>query len=231
MKWRWAAAAIALVILVLGGRALSHVVVSLMVRVAALGALAPVAFIVVYAAGEIVFVPGSLVTMAAGALFGVIRGAAFAFIGATLGAVAAFLVARHLLRGVVTRRGASSNRLRTLDAAIAKDGLKVVLLVRLTPLIPFNALNYALGVTQVRLRDYVLGSVGMIPGTLLYASYGKLIGDAARIAAGETPKHGVAFYGLLVVGLAATIALTIVLSRLARKALTASPELESVCPK
>ncbi len=209
-------------VLLLAGRLLAGAIVSLSTRIQTLGVLAPVAFILLYAVGEVVFVPGSLLTLAAGALFGLGWGTAVAMVGATLGAVAAFLVARHVLRGLVERRVQAWPRFRALDAALAREGRKIVFLVRLTPLIPFNALNYALGITRVRFVDYLIGSIGMLPGALLYAYYGQVVGDVARVASGAVPPRGAEYYLLLGGGLLATLALTIVLTRTARRALASS---------
>lgn len=210
------------VVLVLAGRTMAPLVPAVSEWVQGLGWLAPIAFVLIYAAAEVVLVPGSLLTLAAGALFGVGWGTLIAMAGATLGASAAFLVARYLMRRRVERWTARSPQYRALDAALATNGGKIVFLVRLTPLIPFNLLNYALGVTKVRFPDYLLGSLGMIPGTLLFAYYGQVAGDVARVASGVTPPHGAAYYGFMAVGLVATIGLTVVITRTARRALTAS---------
>jgi uncharacterized membrane protein YdjX (TVP38/TMEM64 family) len=215
-------AGLALALLIVAGRSLAGLLPAVTLRVQSLGALAPIAFILVYAVAEIAFVPGSLLTLAAGALFGLVWGTAFAMAGATLGAVAAFLVARYALRRSVERRIQASPRFKALDAALEREGRKIVFLVRLTPLLPFNALNYALGVTRVRFADYLIGSIGMLPGTLLYAYYGHVVGDVARLAAGAAPPRGIEHYLLLGAGLLATIAVTVILTRAARRTLSAS---------
>lgn len=214
--------ALVIVLLLVVGRSLAAFIPAVTIRIQHFGALAPIVFIFVYALAEIAFVPGGLLTLAGGALFGVIRGTVFAMIGATLGAVAAFLVARYAIRRFVKQRIEASPRFNALDAAIGGEGRKIVFLLRLTPLIPFNALNYALGVTRVRLVDYVIGSAGMLPGALLYAYYGHVVGDVARLASGASPPRGTAYYVFLAIGLLATIALTVILSRIARRALAAS---------
>jgi uncharacterized membrane protein YdjX (TVP38/TMEM64 family) len=221
-------AVVAVGLLALGGRSLGALVPVITARVEEFGVLAPLAFIGFCALAEVAFVPGSLLTLAAGAMFGVVYGALVAMLGATLGAAAAFLAARHGLRRFVEPRVRASPRLGALDRALEREGRKVVFLVRLTPLIPFNVLNYALGVTRVRFRDYLIGSVGMLPGSLLYASYGKIAGDAVRVSAGVMPARGAGYYVLLGAGVLATLAVTLILSRAARRALsdltsTASP--------
>lgn len=201
------------------GRTLASYLPSVAAWVKEFGPLAPIAFIAVCALAEVAFVPGSLLTITAGVIFGLGWGATYAFVGATFGSVIAFLMARHMVRRPVEKWLAKSSRLRAFDAALEHDGLKAVFLVRLTPLIPFNALNYALGVTRIRFRDYLLGSIGMLPGSLLYAYYGRVIGDMARVAAGAAPPRGTGYYLMLIVGLVATAALGAVLARIARRAL------------
>jgi uncharacterized membrane protein YdjX (TVP38/TMEM64 family) len=114
-----------------------------------------------------------------------------------------------------------------IDRAVSEEGLKIVFLLRLTPAVPFNLLNYALGLTRVRFVDYLIASVGMIPGTLLYVYSGKLAGDVTAIASEPALAKGWGYYSLLALGLAATLALTIVVTRIARRALadaTAEPD-------
>jgi uncharacterized membrane protein YdjX (TVP38/TMEM64 family) len=102
---------------------------------------------------------------------------------------------------------------------VADQGLKIVFLLRLSPAFPFNFMNYGLGVTQVSFRDYLIASIGMLPGTLLYVYYGKVVGDAAALAAGAAVDKDAAYYVVLTLGLVATIAVTTIVTRLARKAL------------
>lgn len=184
-----------------------------------LGFWGPVAFVAGYAAATIAFVPASLLTLAAGAIFGLARGVVYVFGAATLGSALAFLVARHAARDRIARRLAGNPRFAAIDRAIAGDGLRVVFLLRLSPVFPFNLLNYALGLTRVGFRDYLLASFGMIPGTLLYVYYGKLAGDVAALAGGVRVEKDLAYYALLVLGLVATVLVTAVVTRRARRAL------------
>jgi uncharacterized membrane protein YdjX (TVP38/TMEM64 family) len=167
----------------------------------------------------VAFVPGSLLTLAAGAIFGLSMGTLYVFIAAVLGSSAAFLVSRHLARAVIEQRLAGSARFAVIDRAVSAQGRKIVLLLRLSPVFPFNLLNYALGLTKVRFVDYLVASVGMIPGTLLYVYYGKLAGDVAALAGGVAVEKGVAYYVVLVFGLAATVLVTTLVTRTARRAL------------
>ncbi|MGH7534747.1 MAG: TVP38/TMEM64 family protein, partial [Gemmatimonadales bacterium] len=141
------------------------------------------------------------------------------FIAATLGASAAFLVSRYLARGAIERRLAGNARFAAIDRAIGRQGRKIVLLLRLSPVFPFNLLNYGLGLTQVRFTDYLIASIGMLPGTVLYVYYGKVVGDVARLAGGVDLAKGPAYYAVLGVGLIATILVTTVVTRTARRAL------------
>lgn len=184
-----------------------------------LGVWGPIVFIVGYAVATLALVPGSLLTLVAGAIFGLAAGVVYVFIAATVGAAAAFLVSRYLARGAIERRLASNAKFAAIDRAIGAQGRKIVFLLRLSPVFPFNLLNYGLGLTQVRFSDYVLASAGMLPGTLLYVYYGKLAGDVAALAGGAAPEKGTGYYTVLFLGLAATIAVTTVVTRTARRAL------------
>ena len=186
-----------------------------------LGPWAPVAFVAGYVAATVALLPAWPLTVAAGALFGLLRGTAYAFLGATAGSAAAFLVGRYFARGWVQRRLGGDRRFAAIDRAVAREGRKIVFLLRLSPLFPFNLLNYALGLTRVRFVDYLLASFGMLPGTLLYVYSGTLAGDVASIAAGVAKPPGAAQWAARVTGLLATVAVTAVVTRAARRALAA----------
>lgn len=184
-----------------------------------LGPLGPIAFVVGYALAVVAFAPGSVLTLAAGATFGIVRGTAYVFVAATLGAALAFLVARHLARPWVERRLAAHPGFAAIDRAIAAQGRRIVFLLRLSPAFPFSLLNYALGLTQVRFVDALVASIGMLPGTLLYVYYGHVGRQIAAAATGSAPERGVADYAVLALGLVATIAVTTLVARIARRAL------------
>lgn len=212
--------AVALVALAWLGREAGGYVPKVAQWVDGLGVLGPLAFVGIYAVGTVAFVPGSLLTLAAGAIFGLLEGTLYVFAAAVLGSTAAFLVARYVARDAIARRVAASPRFDAVDRAIGEQGRRIVFLLRLSPVFPYNLLNYALGLTRVGTLDYVIASVGMLPGTLLYVYYGKVIGDVAKLAAEDAaPDQGFAYYAVLVLGLAATIAVTAVVTRLARRAL------------
>jgi uncharacterized membrane protein YdjX (TVP38/TMEM64 family) len=192
-------------------------------RLEAIGALggwaAALFFMAAYVAASVAFVPGALLTLIAGAVFGLGRGVPLVFVSAVLGSSAAFGIARTLLRDRVTRWLERDARLAAVNDAVAAEGLKVVLLLRLSPVVPYNLLNYALGASRLRYRDFLLGSTGMLPGTLLYTYYGKVIGDVAALAAGTAPPRGWGYYTLLAVGLAATVVATVLIARAAKRRL------------
>jgi uncharacterized membrane protein YdjX (TVP38/TMEM64 family) len=184
-----------------------------------LGVWGPIVFVLGYAAAAVAFIPGSILTLAAGAIFGLGAGVAYAFTAAVLGSCAAFLVSRYLARGAIEQRLAGNVRFAAIDRAVGAQGRKIVFLLRLSPVFPFSLLNYALGLTQVRFVDYVIASIGMLPGTLLYVYYGKLAGDVAALAGGAAVPKGAGYYAVLGLGLIATVAVTAVVTRTARKAL------------
>jgi uncharacterized membrane protein YdjX (TVP38/TMEM64 family) len=187
-----------------------------------LGAIGAIAFIALYIIATVAFLPGSILTLGAGVVFGVVQGAIYVFIGATLGATLAFLVGRYLARGWVSRKIAGNSKFRAIDEAVGREGFKIVLLTRLSPVFPFNLLNYAFGITGVTLRDYFLGCVGMIPGTILYVYLGSLAGNLALIGSETQPTNPTVEWLIRIVGLIATIAVTVYVTRIARKALSES---------
>ncbi len=184
-----------------------------------LGALGGVVFIAIYILATLAFLPAAILTLGAGVIFGVIWGSLYVFIGATLGAVAAFLVGRYVARGWVKEKISSYKKFANIDQAVSKEGLKIVFLIRLSPLFPFNLLNYALGVTSVSLKDYFLASFGMIPGTIMYVYLGHLAGDLALIGNKSQPDNMILHWVIQIIGLIATIAVTVYVTKIAKKAL------------
>jgi uncharacterized membrane protein YdjX (TVP38/TMEM64 family) len=174
--------------------------------VATLGPWGPLVFIAGYVAAAVAFVPGSVLTIAAGAIFGLAAGTAYVFVGATLGACAAFLLARGFARGWVEHRIAGNPRFAAIDRAIGAQGLWIVFLLRLSPLFPFSLGNYALGLTRVRFRDYALACAGMLPWTFVYVYLGSVVGDTGG-------------GWRLVVGLVVTAVVVFLIARVARRAL------------
>lgn len=187
--------------------------------IAGLGAWGPATFIVIYIMACVFLVPGSVLTLGAGVLFGVIRGSVIVSAAATLGATAAFLVGRYFARNWVSRKIEGNEKFKAIDDAVAKEGWKIVLLTRLSPVFPFNLLNYSFGLTKVALRDYFFASwIGMMPGTVMYVYIGSLAGDLATLGAqgrSRTPGEWI-LYG---VGLLATVVVTVYVTKIARRAL------------
>ncbi|QIR35714.1 TVP38/TMEM64 family protein [Tolypothrix sp. PCC 7910] len=184
-----------------------------------LGSIGAIAFIALYIIATVAFLPGSILTLGAGVVFGVVWGSLYVFIGATLGATAAFLVGRYLARGWVANKIAGNQKFVAIDNGVGKAGLKIILLTRLSPVFPFNLLNYAFGITGVSLQDYFIGSLGMIPGTIMYVYIGSLAGNLARIGSETQPTNLTIQWAIRIIGFIATVAVTIYVTRIARKAL------------
>ncbi len=183
------------------------------------GAVGGIVFMLLYIVATVAFLPGSILTLGAGVVFGVFLGSLYVFIGATIGATAAFLVGRYLARGWVANKIAGNQKFAAIDRAVGREGLKIVLLTRLSPVFPFNLLNYAYGLTGVSLKDYFFGSVGMLPGTIMYVYLGSLAGNLATLGAGQQTSNPVVEWTIRIVGLIATVAVTVYVTKIARKAL------------
>ncbi len=186
-----------------------------------LGMWGPIVLGLMYIAATVAMLPGLILTMGAGAVFGLGVGVVTVSISSTLGATAAFVIGRTFARGWVADKLAARPAFKAIDDAVGQQGLRVVLLTRLSPLFPFNLLNYAFGLTGVPLGKYVLGSwAGMIPGTIMYVYIGSVIGNLSRLAAGlEQREKSTAEWVLYGVGLAATVVVTVLITRTARRAL------------
>jgi len=183
-----------------------------------LGPWAPALFIALYAVATVLLIPGSVLTLGAGAVFGVIWGSIYASIASTLGAAAAFLIGRYLARDAIARKIEGNTRFAAIDRAVASAGWKIVGLTRLSPVFPFTLLNYAFGLTRVTFTHYALASwIGMMPGTVMYVYLGSL----AKAASGERSRT-TAEWVLYGIGLLATILVTVFVTRLARKELDRS---------
>jgi len=217
LRWKWVLYATAGVAIVL---ALKYFHVQDLLKAALdwigkLGPWGPVIFVGLYVVATVLFIPGSVLTLGAGAVFGVALGSFSVSISATLGATAAFLVGRYLARDVIARKIQKNEKFATIDQAVADEGWKIVLLTRLSPVFPFTLLNYAFGLTRVKLSHYVLASwIGMLPGTVMYVYLGSLVNFGAghrRRTTGEWVLYGV--------GLLATVTVAVFVTRLASKAL------------
>jgi uncharacterized membrane protein YdjX (TVP38/TMEM64 family) len=180
-------------------------------------------FVGVYAVATVLLAPGAILTIGAGFGFGLWKGFLAVSAGATVGASLAFLVARFIARDKIEAIAQRNDKFRKIDSAIADRGAKLIFLLRLSPVIPFNLSNYFYGLTGVRFWPYVLASwIGMMPGTFLYVYIGTA-GKAAVAAAagGEAVKHGWQYWTFLSVGFAATIIATMWVTKIARGALQA----------
>lgn len=216
-KWKWVLYAIAVILIVL---AVKYFHVQDLLKVALdwigkLGPWGPVIFIGLYVVATVLFIPGSVLTLGAGAIFGVALGSICVSISATLGATAAFLVGRYLARDAIARKIEKNKKFAAIDRAVADEGWKIVLLTRLSPVFPFTLLNYAFGLTRVKLSHYVLASwIGMMPGTVMFVYVGSLVNVGAQhrhLTTGELVLYAVGFL--------ATAVVTVFVTRLARKAL------------
>jgi uncharacterized membrane protein YdjX (TVP38/TMEM64 family) len=198
--------------------------------ISGLGVIAPVIFIAIYILACVLLLPGSILTLGAGIVFGVVKGSIAVSVGSTLGATCAFLVGRYFARGWVSEKIGRNEKFKAIDDAVAREGWKIVLLTRLSPVFPFNLLNYGFGLTKVGLKHYILASwIGMIPGTIMYVYIGSLAGDLASLGTGDRTRTTGEWilYGF---GLLATLAVTVFVTRLAKKSLATHIPLEEDQP-
>ena len=188
--------------------------IALQVHVDRLGALGPAVVAAAYVILTVLLIPGSALTIGAGTVFGLWTGLAVVVVGANLGALASFLLARTLLRDKVTEWAKANPRFDALDRAIAKEGFKMVLLSRLSPAFPFTLLNYLLGLTKVSVGSYALANlIGMLPGTFLYVYIG------ATLSSGLSEGASLFRQVLLGVGLLATVGVVVIVTRAAKRAI------------
>ncbi len=179
------------------------------------GALGQLAFALVYAVCVVLFVPASVLTLGAGAVYGLGRGVVVVVAGASLGAIASFLLARGAMRSRVERWVAGSPRLRALDGAVARSGARIVFLVRLSPAFPFTLSNYVFGLTGVSPVGYAAATIiGMIPGSVAWVYLGVAGADAATGGA----RSGIEF-ALRLGGAISALAVTVLIARLAMRAI------------
>ncbi|UCF66907.1 MAG: TVP38/TMEM64 family protein [Acidobacteriota bacterium] len=197
-----------------------------------LGASGALLFIPIYVLATVLLLPGLILTLGAGFVFGLWLGTLLVSISSTLGAAAAFLLGRTVARRWIEARVRRHRRFAAIDEAVGREGFKIVLLTRLSPIFPFNVQNYAYGLTRVGFAKYVLASwIGMLPGTVMYvylgsaaeslASLAARAGDTGAASAARTGTNGGLAQQLLVgVGLLATIAVTVLITRIARRSLS-----------
>jgi len=180
------------------------------------GPLGPIIFVALYALSAVFLVPASFLTIAAGFIFGPITGSILVSVAATLGAALAFMSGRYIARPLVEAKIQSDDRFSAIDSAIAKEGAAVVFLLRLSPVFPYSLLNYALSITSVGFLDYLIASwLGMLPGTIAYVA----LGSAGKAAAADGSSTSLWQIMLYIIGALSTLGVTILVSRLANKAL------------
>lgn len=184
-----------------------------------LGSWAPAMFIIIYIIATVLLISGLILTLGAGILFGLVKGSILVSIASTLAATVAFLVGRYLARGWIAKRIETQPKFQAIDEAVAKEGWKIVGLTRLSPIFPFVFLNYAFGVTKVSLKDYVIASwIGMMPGTVMYVYIGSLAKDLASLGDPNQSTSSLEWI-IRIVGLIATVIVTIYVTQIAKKAL------------
>lgn len=181
--------------------------------------LGAVAFIPLYALWVTLLLPGVWASMLAGALYGTWWGSLVVFVGACLGAEAAFLLGRGWLRQWARRQLQRAPKLQAIERGVSREGLKLVLLTRLSPAFPFSLLNLAYGLSDVSLRDYSLGLIGILPGTILFCGLGALAGDMARFGEVLSGEASAGTWTLRILGILATVASVWLVGRAARRAL------------
>ena len=181
--------------------------------------LGAVAFVPLYALWVTLLLPGVWASMLAGALYGPWWGSLIVFVGACLGAEAAFLLGRTWLREWARRRLSAVPKLQAVEQAVSREGLKLVLLTRLSPAFPFSLLNFAYGLSEVNLRDYSIGLIGILPGTILFCGLGALAGDVARFGEVLSGEADAGTWALRIGGLLATVASVWLVGKAAQRAL------------
>ena len=181
--------------------------------------LGAVLFIPLYALWVTLLLPGAWASMLAGALYGTWWGSVVVFVGASLGALLVFLLGRTWLRGWAQRRLASAPKLRAVEQAVSREGLRLVFLTRLSPAFPFSLLNLAYGLSEVSWRDYSIGLIGILPGTVLFCGLGALAGDVARFHTVLSGQADPLTWAVRVLGVVATLAVVWLVNRVARQAL------------
>lgn len=190
-----------------------------------LGPWGPVAVVLIWIPVCLFSIPGSVITVASGAVFGVVTGSIVVSIGSTIGAACAFFVGRFVARGWIASKVEGNHRFAAIDRAVGEEGFKVVLLTRLAPVFPFNLLNYAYGLTSVKAWQYILASwIGMLPGTVMFVYLGSVFGSVAQINA-EGRERTLGEQALFWLGLAATVAVVVVVTRMAKRAIDRSTEI------
>ena len=220
--WKWIVLGLVVVALLVARQALplGDWLASFNTWVVQMGSVGMLVFAAVYVIATVLFLPGALLTLGSGFIFGLVWGTVVVSIGSTLGAALAFLVARYLARDWAAEKVQRHPKFRAIDRAVGQEGWKIVGLLRLSPVIPFNLSNYIYGLTSVSFWPYVLASwIGMLPGTVMYVYLGVAGRAGIQAVAGGQIGQTPADYGFLALGLLATVAVTVLVSLGAWKAL------------
>ncbi len=182
------------------------------------GAAGVAAFVLAYVVFALFMLPASVLTVGAGFAYGLMWGTVLVVPVSVMAASVTFRISRTVARNRVTARVAESPRFAAIDAAIADEGFRIVALLRLSPFFPFNVLSYVLGLTQVRMRDYVVASfLGLLPSTILYVYIGSAATDIGAVQNAEAA--GMASHIIYWGGLVATLVATLLITRAARRPL------------
>lgn len=196
--------------------------------ISSLGIWGPVLFGLIYVVATVLLLPGSVLTLGAGAIFGLVQGTIIVSISATTGAALALLVGRYLARKRVEKMATSYPKFHAVDRAVSEGGWKVVAMLRLSPVVPFNLQNYLYGLTGINFWVCVLTSwIAMLPGTFLYVYLGYAGRQGAEAAAGGAGGADIGKWVLLGIGLLATIGVTVYVTKLAKQKLAEHTEIES----
>ena len=193
-----------------------------LLTIQSLGEIGVVAFILLYIVATLALIPGSILTLGAGVVFGIGWGSIYVLVGAICGEMCAFLLGRYFFRDWINNQIEDNATFSALNQALNREGLKIILLTRLSPIFPFSLLNYAFGVTGISLRDYFLGSIGMIPMTIAYVYFGSLAEDLATIDRASEFANPELQWTIKIVGFLATVGVTFYLTRIASQALDKS---------
>jgi uncharacterized membrane protein YdjX (TVP38/TMEM64 family) len=217
VPWKWIAAAGVVIALIAAARLLPvrDWIQSLQDWVKGMGAAGMAIYGAIYVVAVVLFVPGIVLTLGAGFLFGLGWGIVVVSAASTTAAALAFLIARYFARDSIEKAARKNPKFAAIDRAIGKEGWKVVALLRLSPLVPFSLSNYLYGLTSVEFVPYVATSwAAMLPATVLYVYLG-----AAGRTIGQKTERSPWEWALLAVGLAATAAVTVLLTRVAKREL------------
>jgi len=199
---------------------LSSLWVQILQNIHELGIWGVIIFMVFYNLATLCLIPGSILTMKGGCLYGLIHGSIIVFVSATFGAITSFLLGRYVCKNWVYSMLNKYPQFIQINEAISKKGWQIVFLSRLSPLFPFNLLNYLFGISKISFQDYLIGSLGIIPGTLMYVYFGSLATNLATANVDNiivTPKTQIITWTVRIIGLISTIMITIISTNFARK--------------